>query len=141
MASRGRSATMPPILQAEANSDAVLPTTSTLPASGYIDAGEHAQQRAERRSQLLDDGPVGDEHHATVESELRDELPGDEAEGEKRKEAIGVPAHQRPIDEAQAKNEGAEAGPRGTPGRSFARCEGSASPTREQRGSHLTAHP
>ena len=64
---------------------------------------------AERRLQLLNDGPVGDEHIAAVEHELGDELPGDEAEGDKGQEARGSTSHQRTVDEAQAKDEGAEA--------------------------------
>ena len=63
---------------------------------------------AERRLQLLTDGPVGDEHIAAVEHELGDELPGDEAEGDKGKEARGSASHQRTIDEAQAEDERAE---------------------------------
>ena len=55
---------------------------------------------AERRLQLLDDGPVGDEHGAAVKHELGDELPGDEAEGDKGQEAAGFAPHQRTIDEA-----------------------------------------
>jgi hypothetical protein len=63
---------------------------------------------AERRLQLLNNGPVGDEHIAAVEHELGDELPGDEAEGDKGQEAAGLASHQRTIDEAQAEDEGAE---------------------------------
>ena len=55
---------------------------------------------AERRLQLLNDRPIGDEHIAAVEHELGDELPGDEAEGDKGQEACGSASHQRTIDEA-----------------------------------------
>jgi len=52
---------------------------------------------------------MGDEHIAAIEHELRDELPGDEAEGDEGQEAVHVAADQRHVDEAQAENEGAEA--------------------------------
>jgi len=52
---------------------------------------------------------MGDEHIAAIEHELRDELPGDEAEGDEGQEAVHVAADQRHVDEAQAENESANA--------------------------------
>ena len=41
----------------------------------------------ERGPELLDDRSIGDEHIAAIEHQLRDELPGDEAEGDEGQEA------------------------------------------------------
>jgi hypothetical protein len=64
---------------------------------------------AEWRSELLDDGAIGDEYVGALDHEIRDQLPGDEPEGEIRQIVLGVAADERHIDEAQPRDEGAEA--------------------------------